>query len=62
MAIYEYRCAKCNAQFEVMRPISKADDPAVCLKCGGEGRKLPSLFASGESYKLNVPKGDAFRG
>ncbi len=62
MAIYEYRCQSCGNEFEVMKPISKADEPSACPKCGGQGHKLPSIFASGESYKLNVPKGPAYRG
>ena len=62
MATYEYGCQSCGNEFEVMKPISKADEPSPCPKCGGQAQKLPSIFASGESYKLNVPKGPAFRG
>ena len=55
MAIYEFRCAKCGAEFEAMRSMSKADEPAPCPRCGGQGVKLLSVFASGESYKLRLP-------
>lgn len=62
MAVYEYRCVKCKAEFEVRRPMSRAGEPAMCPLCGGEGHRLPSVFASGESYKLRVPEKGAFRG
>jgi putative FmdB family regulatory protein len=62
MAIYEYRCVKCDHEFEVRRPMSRADEPTTCPQCGEVGRRLPSVFASGESYKLRVPEGEAFRG
>ena len=62
MAIYEYRCARCKGEFEVRRPISRANEPATCPKCGAKGQKLPSVFASGEGYKIRVPGSEAFRG
>lgn len=34
MPIYEYYCADCNFDFEVMRSVSQSDDPANCEKCG----------------------------
>ena len=62
MAIYEFLCTKCNQEFEVMRPISKADEPASCLKCGTTGEKLASVFASGSGYSVKGPDKGAFRG
>ena len=62
MAIYEYRCAKCAAEFEAMRPMSAADDSAPCPHCGGIGVRLPSVFASGKSYEIHLPAKEAFRG
>ena len=39
MPIYEYKCAECNEQFEVMQKIT--DDPLTeCTSCGGELKKL----------------------
>jgi putative FmdB family regulatory protein len=47
MALYEYRCSDCEEQFELMRSMSVADDPAECPECGGtESRRLISNFAS----------------
>ncbi len=39
MPVYEYKCTKCNEEFEVMQKIN--DEPlAVCSSCGGELKKL----------------------
>ena len=47
MPIYEYVCADCGAVFELIRPIAKADESAVCTACGGKRttRKLSLFFA-----------------
>jgi putative FmdB family regulatory protein len=46
MAVYEYLCPKCRNQFELMRPMSEAEKPARCPKCGSEAQKLISGFSS----------------
>ncbi len=47
MALYEYKCSECEERFELMRPMSAADDPAECPECSGtESRRLISNFAS----------------
>ncbi len=47
MALYEYKCAECEERFDLMRPMSAADDPAECPECGsGESRRVISNFAS----------------
>ena len=47
MALYEYKCSKCEEQFDVMRPMTAADEPAQCPECGGtESRRLISNFTS----------------
>ncbi len=47
MALYEYKCSECEERFELMRPMSAADDPAECPECGGtESQRLISNFAS----------------
>ncbi len=47
MALYEYKCSDCEERFELMRPMSAADDLAECPECGGtESRRLVSSFAS----------------
>ena len=46
MAVYEYRCPKCRKEFELMRPMSEAEKPARCPKCGSKAKKLISSFGS----------------
>ena len=47
MALYEYKCSECEEQFDVMRPMTAADEPAQCPECGGtESRRLISNFSS----------------
>lgn len=62
MAICEYLCPHCRQVFEVMRPMSKADEPATCPKCNAAGERLPSVFASAAESTIKVPGKDAFRG
>jgi len=46
MPIYEYACPACGLRFERLRPMSRADEVALCPE-GHEGaRRVPSLFAS----------------
>ena len=61
MAIYEYYCSECPKEFELMRPISKADDPAPCPTCSAEGQKLMSAAASKVDYYIRTPSKPAFR-
>ena len=46
MPIYEYKCPKCKTKFELMRPISQANESAVCDKCQGCAPRVLSRFAS----------------
>ena len=46
MAVYEYRCPKCRKEFELMRPMSEAEKPAKCPKCGSKAQKLMSGLSS----------------
>ena len=45
MPLYEYFCPPCNTQFEVLRPVSKMDDPAVCPSGHTTNNRVLSLFA-----------------
>lgn len=60
MAIYEYLCPKCRREFELRRPISEADSPAKCPKCGSKAQKLISGFASKTGDSIQPP-GQPFR-
>ena len=55
MPIYEYRCSKCSKDFELMRPFSQADEPALCSDCGATGERLISVFASTFGFGIQVP-------
>ncbi len=47
MPIYEYVCMDCGNRFELIRPMSQANDSARCAACGGSQtrRKLSRFFA-----------------
>lgn len=62
MAIYEYYCPKCREVFEVIRPMSKSDEPVTCPSCNAPGERLPSVFASTAGFNIKVPDKGAFRG
>lgn len=50
MPIYEYYCADCSLDFEIMRPVSQSSDPANCAKCGKPAERQLSNF----SFKSNT--------
>ena len=62
MPIYEFKCTKCNVQFELKRPMSQAGVRAKCPNDGAEGRRLwsASLGAriGGKSRKLGTENAD----
>jgi putative FmdB family regulatory protein len=45
MPLYEYYCPPCGSQFEVLRPVSKMDDPAVCPSGHTTNNRVLSVFA-----------------
>jgi putative FmdB family regulatory protein len=45
MPIYEYFCGKCQSTYEVIRPISKMNEPTSCPECGSTGERQLSAFA-----------------
>ena len=67
MPLYEYYCPPCGSQFEVLRPVSKMDDAAVCPAGHTTNNRVLSLFAplrralSGETATatLKQPAADA---
>jgi len=60
MAVYEYLCPKCRKQFELMRPMSEAEKPAKCPKCGSKAQRLISGFGSKTGDSIQSP-GEPFR-
>ena len=55
MPIYEYYCAGCSLDFEVMRSVSQSDEPANCEKCGKPAERQLSNFAF-KSNTFTSPK------
>ncbi len=55
MPIYQYYCATCNADLELIRPLAKADDPAPCKTCGQPGQRQLTNF-SFKSDTFTSPK------
>ena len=45
MPIYEYLCPECKLRFELLRPMSRADEAASCPRCHGSGLRVLSTFA-----------------
>ena len=45
MPLYEYRCEKCNEEFEVLRRINDEEE-VRCPKCDEPAKKLVSGFAT----------------
>lgn len=61
MPVYEYSCPKCGTEFELLRLLSKADEPALCPKCGATGERLLSVFGSKIGFYTRAPEKGAFR-
>jgi putative FmdB family regulatory protein len=60
MAVYEYFCPKCLKEFELMRPMSEAEKPAKCPKCGSKAQKLMSGLGSKTGDPIQLA-GEPFR-
>ena len=45
MPLYEYYCKSCNRRFELLRPVSRMDDPAACPQGHGDANRVLSTFA-----------------
>ena len=61
MPIYEYRCPKCEIDFELMRPMSEMSKPAPCPQCGTEAERLVSACASKVGIYVRAPAKPLFR-
>ncbi len=45
MPIYEYSCPDCNVKFELLRPMSRANETATCPRCQKDAERVLSSFA-----------------
>lgn len=46
MPLYEYFCRHCQVKFELLRPMSRWEEPATCPSGHADALRLLSLFAS----------------
>ena len=46
MPVYEYVCSDCGLKFELLRPLSQADQGASCPRCHNSAERIFSTFAS----------------
>ena len=55
MPIYEYYCAKCDHEFELIRPAARSNDTAPCSQCEEPAPRHLSNFAF-KSNTFTAPK------
>ena len=55
MPIYEYYCAGCGEEFQLLRSIAQSDESALCATCGKPGQRQLSTF-SFKSNSFTAPK------
>ena len=46
MPLYEFYCPTCSSQFELLRPMSKSDEPATCPSGHVTTNRVISMFAT----------------
>ncbi len=46
MPIYEYVCPDCDSKFELLRPVSQANEGASCPQCQNMADRVLSAFYS----------------
>ncbi len=55
MPIYEYKCEKCDTNFEKLQT---KNEKVICPSCGGTSlKKMFSVFAKGSSSELSSSEG-----
>ena len=46
MPLYEYYCTKCASKYELLRPMSRGDEPGTCPNGHSGGARTLSMFAA----------------
>jgi putative FmdB family regulatory protein len=46
LPLYEFYCPACSSQFELLRPMSKSDEPATCPAGHVTSNRVISMFAT----------------
>lgn len=61
MPLYEYRCRRCDADFEVLQPVGADGTDLECPDCGAQRpeRQLSTFACSGETQTAQAGAGCA---
>ena len=46
MPLYEYRCRTCRTTFELLRPMTRSTEPAMCPEGHASAERVVSLIAA----------------
>jgi len=46
MPLYEYYCPQCETRFELLRPMGRSDDPAICPNGHQRAQRVLSVFSA----------------
>jgi putative FmdB family regulatory protein len=60
MPLYEYFCPKCASKYELLRPMSRSDEPGTCPKGHAGGARTIAAFARvgrGDAGEMAPPSG-----
>lgn len=52
MPLYEYKCKKCNNEFEKMVSLVEYDKKQDCQSCGSETKKLMSIGGTQDDHPV----------
>ncbi len=55
MPVYEYVCTDCDNRFEMIRPMSRAAEPAPCPTCQQQSDRALSRFACFTADENGIP-------
>ena len=61
MPLYEYYCTKCATKYELLRSMSRSDDPATCPNGHKGGARTLSMFASVSDARSRWTNGISLR-
>ncbi|HXG35478.1 MAG TPA: zinc ribbon domain-containing protein [Dehalococcoidia bacterium] len=55
MPLYEYYCPDCSQKFELLRPVGRMDEEAICPQGHSHAQKVLSVFAAVSSGGKGEP-------
>ena len=59
MPLYEYKCQRCNNNFELFKPMSESSKEQMCPHCGKIGKKGRGkrVYSTPAFHNKELPKG-----